>query len=144
MADHLHNFWTDSANSSTTTCAAAGSHYDPFLACGPSSDNGAKLCTTLGRTAAQGYTYGCSATSFAAGYYSSCEVGDLSGKFGRMMPVGLGKSLLFKGENVDPFPPLVVDYNAADVVSGSQWASIVVHCPADNSRLVCAQLIKSN
>ena len=94
LTDHIHSYWTDVERSSTTSCADAGGHYDPYLACGTSSEEKAGACVQLSRTVAQNYTYACSAANYAAGYYNLCEVGDLSGKFGRAMPTA--GSLVFK------------------------------------------------
>eukprot|EP01038_Epipyxis_sp_PR26KG_P005159 gene5159-7182_t len=137
---HIHSYWTDSAKSSTTTCSSAGGHYDPYLACGTSSEDKANLCVSLNRTVSQNYIYGCNPTDYAAGHYALCEVGDISGKFGKLLPAASG-SLVFKASMVDPNPPLAVNYQTSDLIS-KQWASIVFHCPADNSRLFCAQLIR--
>ena len=66
-----------------------------------------------------------------------CEAGDLSGKFGKMMP-SADNSRIFQGMFVDPSPPLAVNYNTPDGIS-NQWVSVVMHCPADNARLACAR-----
>ncbi len=65
--------------------------------------------------------------------------GDLSGKFGRVIPTA--GTMVAKGEHVDPNPPLAVSYGESDRVA-KQWASVVFHCPADNARLFCAQLVR--
>lgn len=138
---HVHSFWTDeTGRASTTTCGDAGGHYDPYLACGPSSQDGSALCPMLNRTADQGYTYACSSTEYAAGHHAECEVGDFSGKFGRMMP-SIASPTTFIGLHVDPNPPMMANYGTTDSVS-NQWASLVVHCPADNARLMCAQFYR--
>lgn len=137
---HVHSFWTDSETSSIKTCGDAGGHYDPYLACGPSSQEHSGLCTSLNRTADQGYTYGCSVDAYASGKYYACEAGDLSGKFGRMMPSPTNSNV-FVGQFADPSPVLAVNYGHAEGIA-NQWASLVLHCPADNSRLACAQFIR--
>ena len=90
-------------------------------------------------TAAQGYTYACSPEAYAAGHYAECEVGDFSGKFGRLMPTAADASgKTFVGLNSDPNPPIMSNFYMPDAVA-NQWASLVVHCPVDNSRLFCAE-----
>jgi hypothetical protein len=140
MTDHFHSYWTDTERVSTTTCATAGGHYDPFLACGTSSEDKAGLCVSLNRTVDQGYTYGCSSTNYASGHHALCEVGDISGKFGRMMPDS-ADSRIFKGQLTDPNPPMDANFGTSDLVA-KPWASVVVHCPADNARLICTQLVR--
>eukprot|EP00759_Apiculatamorpha_spiralis_P044292 PhF_6_TR41320/c0_g4_i3/m.62613 len=64
---HLHTDWNVLDGSvSSTSCGAAvtGGHYDPTLACAGPSQYFATLCTSLLRTAAQGYTYRCNATGY--------------------------------------------------------------------------------
>ena len=91
MKYHFHTYWTDTTSDSSNVCGSATTgpenHYDPYLACSGSSQNAATLCPALNRTAADGYTYGCSASAYANGSYALCEAGDLSGKFGNMMGV---------------------------------------------------------
>ncbi len=137
---HVHSFWDDLETSSTTTCGSAGGHYDPYLACGSSSQDKDTLCKSLNRTAADGYVYGCSPSEYAAGKHYACEAGDLSGKFGRMMPSETNP-LVFIGQFVDPNPVLAVNFYNAEGIAKS-WASVVIHCPADNSRLVCGAFIR--
>ena len=134
--------WTDqTATSSTTTCSDAGGHYDPYLACGPSSQSKSDKCVSLGRTVDQGWKYPCSSTYFAAGHTTACEVGDFSGKFGAMMPDNSTGSIWFDGEVIDPVPAPSVNYVVKDTVS-LPWASIVFHCPVDNTRILCAFFTK--
>jgi hypothetical protein len=138
---HFHTYWTDdAAKASTSTCGDAGGHFDPFLACGPSSQDSAGLCPMLNRTADQGYTYPCTADRYASGHHAECEVGDISGKFGRMMPTVAGEKL-FVGVASDPNPPIQSNFFMGDGVA-KQWASLVVHCPEDNARLVCAEFFQ--
>jgi hypothetical protein len=75
-----------------------------------------------------------------------CEVGDLSGKFGVMMPDESGK--IFELMATDVLPPITKDYslNGGDdpVSFGPTWASFVVHCNAPSevkgTKLVCAKI----
>lgn len=134
----MHSFWTDSAYSSTTTCGDAGGHYDPYLACGSSSQNHGDLCAALSRTSDLGYTYACDKTDYANGHLAICEVGDLSGKFGKLYPDENG---IVKGDITDPVPPISANYESEDEVSLG-WSSIVFHCPVDNSRILCAHFLR--
>jgi hypothetical protein len=142
LSYHFHTYWTDAKfGASTTTCADTGGHYDPFLACGPSSEDKASLCPLLNRTSTSGYTYGCSPSTYSSGHHSLCEVGDLSGKFGKMMPDDPVKPAMFTGTHIDPMPPLIANYESGDMIS-KQWASLVIHCPVDNSRILCGHVAK--
>jgi hypothetical protein len=139
---HIHSYWTDDTTSSATLGACAstytGGHYDPNLACSGSSQDIAGLCVDINRTAALGYTYSCSPSNYADGHYALCEVGDISGKFGRAY-ASTGKIFSSGGEIVDYQPPYNANYQASDAVS-KQWTSIVFHCGQDSSRLVCGKL----
>jgi hypothetical protein len=141
LSYHIHTYWKDeSATSSIKTCGDAGGHYDPYLACGPSSQAAGDLCKALNRTASQGYVYDCKPDVYSTGRHYACEVGDLSGKFGRMMP-DPANPRRFVGSYVDPSPPLTPNFGKADGIA-NQWASFVVHCPSDNSRVMCAAFLR--
>ena len=140
LSYHIHSFWTDETATSSTSCADAGGHYDPYLACGPSSQEKDGLCKSLNRTSSQGYTYACNSENYGNGKHYACEAGDLSGKFGRMMP-SEQNGKIFQGQFVDPSPVLSANFGTPEGIA-NQWMSVVIHCPADNSRLVCAQLIR--
>ena len=79
IVDHIHTYWTDPERTSVSTCGTAGGHYDPYLACGTSSEDKAGLCLNLGRTVDKGYAYGCSPMTYSQGHFALCEVGDISG-----------------------------------------------------------------
>ena len=57
-----------------------------------------------------------------------------------MMPTA-ADSRIFTAEHLDPNPPLDANFGTPDLVA-KPWASVVVHCPADNARLICAQLFR--
>lgn len=124
---------------STISCAYTGGHYDPFLACGGSSEDKGSHCVELNRTASQSYNYACNSADYSTGHVAICEVGDLSGKFGPMMP-SLANNMVFVGKHIDTMPPTPANYYNEDAVS-KKWASLVLHCPADNSRILCAQFL---
>lgn len=138
-SDHFHSYWSDEKRSSATTCLNAGGHYDPYLACGPSSEEKAGLCLQLNRTTTQDYAYACNVENYSSGHYNLCEVGDISGKFGRMTPAE--GTLVFKGDMIDPNPPMDAHFGEGDLLA-KQWSSMVFHCPADNARLFCAQFVR--
>lgn len=123
MSYHIHEKWTH--NTTTTAgagaqCGAAytGGHYDPFVGCGGASEYaGTNLCNCSSGTA----SYSTRCTTTAGGY--GCELGDLSGRFGKL-------------------PSQVGPYNATHQLSvlppvGVQL-SVVVHC--GSSRVACAKL----
>lgn len=85
-----------------------GGHYDPTLACGPASGN--PHCKDAGCS----FSYSC---NFAADPYS-CEVGDLSGKYGTL-PVS--------NQKVSWSSP-VSQWNFLDSLGALNGKSIVFHC----------------
>ena len=140
---HIHSYWknTTSGSSGLTGCSSAitGGHYDPYLACSSSSQSAAGNCTLLGRTLALGYSYSC---KYSSGHYETCELGDLSGKFGNAMPASTS-NLVFSGSDYDVAAPIAANYfNGTSRLSPYPWNSIVFHCPADNTRLFCADLVE--
>lgn len=86
----------------------------------------------------------CTSGDYAIGHVALCEVGDISGKFGSLLPSS-SSSLMFSGSaSNDPNPPLPRYYQASDRIS-LPWASVVFHCPvAGNPRILCAQLIPTD
>ena len=75
LSYHFHTYWTDpTATASTTSCGDTGGHFDPYLACGPSSQDSAGLCPMINRTADQEYAYACTADRYASGHHAECEV----------------------------------------------------------------------
>ena len=144
---HLHSFWTDGeANSGTNGgCGGAftGGHYDPNLACGGASQGqgAGGLCQAIDRSSPQ-YTYSCDCSS---GDYSTCEVGDFAGKFGKAMETGAGSMIFSKQDMADVVPPYDFNYLTASEPTSNQWASIVFHCADGTSnngaRLVCAKFV---
>lgn len=137
---HIHTNWSNAwGASSNTACSMARGHYDPSLACGPSSDSALTSCTVLSRTSTLGYTYECNKHKFSdLGMQYKCESGDLSGKFGNMYSEVDDGRIEYSGEiEFDPFPPTAVNYNNASGIT-PQWSSIVLHCPSNNQRILCA------
>jgi hypothetical protein len=137
---HIHSFWNDtsgtlSGDNAACGLIATGNHYDPYLACGPNTEETAS-CTALGRVS-PGYTYPCSSVDYGNGQYSYCEVGDTSGKFGKLFATDPDMDF-FSADVSDPTPALIPDYEAASQVS-NQWASVVVHC--GSSRILCAKFL---
>ena len=118
--------------------AATGNHYDPFLACGPNTEE-TTSCSALGRTSTStpSYTYPCSSTDFSSGQYGYCEVGDISGKFGTLFSSDASFNNYY-ADNTDPVPALIPAYDDAGELS-QQWVSLVVHC--GSSRILCAKFL---
>ena len=122
---------------------AVGDRYDPNFACSIGSSS--KTCISLKRTAPDLFTYQC---KYQSGFYGSCEVGDISGKFGPAMQsivqttTGAAKRInTFISNSVltDYQPPYESQYMKTSLYS-NMWASIVVTCNADSSTLLCAKL----
>ena len=124
---HVHAKWSDTigALSSLDMCGLdlTGNHYDPTYGCGSASEHAGEVCESV-RPAAQNGIQSCDLTTDV----SSCEIGDLSGKLGR----------IFLNEEPqtwdDPFATNVRNY---------LYRSIVLHCCSDagcGARVACAYL----
>lgn len=91
MLYHIHDAWDNIEGTYATGGATCGfintqNHFDPAIACGPASNNAfcakdGTGCVT-GSSAGGGTTYDCSPANNEANQWV-CEVGDLSGKFGK-------------------------------------------------------------
>ena len=142
---HIHTSWKQSSVNSGQGKDACGStntggHYDPNFACSGVSPQ----CLMLNRTTPK-YIYNCSRSSYSNGAYSSCELGDLSGKLGLAQPSGLFANGKFAQYSplVDLTPPYASQYMQATTNSlpiSATWASLVFHCGVDKSRFLCARL----
>lgn len=136
---HIHSYWFDNnANSSWgSDCGASitGGHYDPYYACSVYSQSYSTYCAEIGRTTDNGYYYNCNYNENK----NSCEVGDISGKNGILMPSDGGVVFTLSFPFVDYLPPIVMDYNSDG--KSLPWTSVVFHCPATNSRLLCAKFV---
>ena len=75
---------------------------------------------------------------FAQGHYDYCEVGDTSGKFGRLFSEDPDAMLFVANNVIDPSPALTAAYGTPGLLS-NQWVSVVVHC--GSSRIVCAKFL---
>jgi hypothetical protein len=84
-------------------------------------------------------SYNCSVDRFKENPYN-CEVGDLSGKFGKIEIVD--GELKTKEKHVyDNLPPSDTDFEE-NSAGGTKWSSIILHCGAP--RVVCAKIYKVN
>lgn len=134
VAYHIHT------NAVATTCTDASGHYDPNLACSEKSQAHGTSCTQLARTSADGYVYTCTATAGTVTYSTptgGCEVGDLSGKLGK---VTLPTTKVAASSQIytDYVPPYNYNYGQATEGITSGWASIVFHCgDAAGTRIAC-------
>jgi hypothetical protein len=83
------------------------------------------------------YVYSCNPSAYSAGNYSACERGDLSGKFGAVIPDSNG-FVQSPGVLVDNLPYFNSNYLTAEQTS-TMWASIVFHCASNGDRVLCAK-----
>lgn len=135
LALHIHALWADAASNSSSNvgCSASttGGHYDPGLSCSPSSDS-REQCELLNRTAKHGYTYLCNPDAFnVEGAFFSCEVGDITGKLGTILPTFIKRDVLPDGASIyqkriyrfhsllDRFAPMLPYHNAAGVTKSA-------------------------
>ena len=74
---HIHSYWYNASvdSSASDYCGSdyTGGHYDPGLACSSKSEYADSLCTDLGRTSSDGYTYSCSTDNYSSKKYALCE-----------------------------------------------------------------------
>jgi len=136
---HIHTYWQNTEKSSYgTSCSSSytGGHYDPYLACASASQSYSTSCASLGRTSS---SYICSSSLFASGNRTECEVGDLSGKFGKSIPTT--GSIFSSGPYVDYRPPDEINYGTSTPKS-FPWTSVVFHC--GSARVLCALLSKTD
>ena len=131
---HIHSYWnnfgseTSAAGGSNCGVSNTGNHYDPSLACSAASQN----LTACDRLSRFGNIYDC---QFSTKPWT-CEVGDLSGKFGKLTS---SDNKIFTSSNflIDNYPPYPQDYLVDDLPFWTMWASVVFHC--SGSRLLCAK-----
>eukprot|EP00808_Paulinella_micropora_P017240 g58030.t1 len=125
---HIHEKWNQTGvTAAYPSCGAAftSGHYDPTLACGSASGNPRCVDTACWNSTLN--PYDCTPTTYAADPFA-CEVGDLSGKLGKLV-VTADKTAYSK--NLDPYLP--------PDLSG---LSVVVH--KGTTRLFCAELVEDN
>ena len=141
---HIHSYWNNASSTVSNFgpgCAAAhtGGHYDPGLACGEASQSHATDCMELKRTSTDGYSYSCDISK-----PFTCEVGDISGKFGNLMP---SSNMVFSSSSsgtdflTDSYGPYTAAYDTNDAPLSIMWRSVVWHC-GSGERLVCANLLE--
>eukprot|EP01038_Epipyxis_sp_PR26KG_P011899 gene11899-15922_t len=139
---HIHSYWSNTSASSTVCgSAATGGHFDPNFACSNASQSYSTSCKNLGRTKPLGYTYNCSTTNYHFGRYSFCEVGDLSGKMGKLN-YNSATQKLFSTSFTDFQPPYDANFKLSDQTS-LPWSSVVFHCGSTGARLLCAEFSTS-
>ncbi|GMF42661.1 unnamed protein product [Phytophthora fragariaefolia] len=123
---HIHVRWSSrhsSASFGQCLLPATGNHYDPLFACSADSEHiDAPQCR------ARATKYSCNPKSYAKSP-SSCEKGDLSGKFGNFM---LNAEQKASGKWIDQHFPLPSETRPS-------W-SIVLHAVCGNhaTRVACA------
>jgi hypothetical protein len=136
---HIHERWNFPAAggpTSSTTCGPdeTGGHYDPGFACGGASqhqcaEGGGCPCEQLGFLGVNDFQRTCDLQDDAF----SCEVGDLSGKLGRIEArTGIGFRRIYEDAWVN---------NVENWVAPNLDGSIVFHCGTSGTRCACAQLL---
>jgi hypothetical protein len=142
LSYHIHSYWHNNNNASAANsyCLASytGGHYDPNLACSVYSQSSSTLCKDLNRYYPH-YNYSCNSTNYAAGEYSKCEIGDISGKNGIVYPTSSTNLKFTISDFMDYLPPYNFNYNRTDLNS-LPWTSFIFHCAQNNDRLVCGKL----
>ncbi|CAI5742863.1 unnamed protein product [Peronospora destructor] len=124
---HLHTGWNlpkSSASFKECSKTMTGNHYDPDMACGPSSQHIAQShCKN------KSMTYACTPASYKANH-KSCEVGDFSGKFGALVP-GSNHKVLARWTDYHFLPSTEMNKHKF---------SIVLHavCGKEAPRVACA------
>ena len=139
---HLHTNWNTTESSDFgKSCDATGGHYDPNLACSPSSESAATLCPLISRVSPT-YTYSCSKNFYDSMLYSYCEVGDFSGKFGNALQTSDASLQFSSNGNYDDYqPPYGTNFEHSWPPNSIKWSSIVFHCSdSTNAKVVCAKL----
>lgn len=153
MNYNIHSYWAHTNVTSATglmLCGESytGGHFDPNLACSPNSQSISTSpgCPSLNRIAADGYSYYCNTSTYTSQDYASCEVGDLSGKFGLAYFGEGGTSTVSSLETItDFYPPYAVNFEHGVENSQFMWESIVFKCgDSGNEPLFCAQFSQSD
>merc|ERR1712003_129324 len=155
---HMHSFWknneTDQAAGEFCAAEYTGNHYDPTVACGPSTSN-TQLCETYLLSTSLG-SYQCKPqkyekSRFITRYVNSveleqslCQIGDWNNKAGTAKDISDPPQAhyLFQTKNKKAnglfsfsyYDPLQVDKGAMESIA----RSIVVHC-VNGTRVACAK-----
>lgn len=131
FAWHLHENWNNTETSSIDKCGfdQTGNHIDPTFACGPASQ-------FINSTVCQSRTspYSCSPDVAATG----CELGDFSGKFGKLKANGGRIQATFTDQN---FPSLSTFNQPFQTAKNTGW-NFILHLSCPNNqfpRVLCAQ-----
>mmetsp|Transcript_38805 Transcript_38805/g.51131 ORF Transcript_38805/g.51131 Transcript_38805/m.51131 type:complete len:277 (+) Transcript_38805:114-944(+) len=149
---HIHALWTDLSGGSSDSCGATktGGHFDPYLGCGSATHETA-LCDEV--RPSDNYTYSCNSTTYEKDI-NTCEMGDLSSRFGLATieddMISMESNGLWVGKPGSRIPPVVYDYNLeADILANldqteGELASVVFHCIEPASRLFCAKMVRQS
>ena len=135
---HLHVGWKDGENCGAST---RGGHYDPTRACGGASE---ALCET-GRP---GLAYQADSPDYAkcsTTNQDKCEVGDLSGRSGKVSVGGTTlTSFYFPAFKTDFELNNTIDSPTRRVREPAKWSSLVMHCDTSGCgpRVGCAKYEK--
>ena len=130
VAYHLHTIWLNDCSYSTDTCGSdyTGLHYDPTFKCGGASE---------ARDDVE-----CEDVEYMCDSFETCEVGDLSGKYGKLeLENGRAK----KNVGGDTAPALVEHYLEDN---GNRdpalFSSIVFHEGVGGARILCCSISELN
>merc|ERR1712003_365791 len=155
---HMHSFWknneTDQAAGEFCAAEYTGNHYDPTVACGPSTSN-TQLCETYLLSTSLG-SYQCKPQKYEKSRFitryvngveleqSLCQIGDWNNKAGTAKDISDPPQAhyLFQTKNKKAnglfsfryYDPLQVDKGAMESIA----RSIVVHC-VNGTRVACAK-----
>jgi len=140
LAYHLHSYWLfyyyaqSGAGWQACSSTITGGHYDPYYACSAASQEFLYNCKYLKQTYKDGYEYTCNET-YAVGMFSTCEVGDLSGKFG----AAKSTNKIYQSSTTlyDYLPPIAANFKDS-MRNSEMWTSVVFHCLPDQTPLVCS------
>eukprot|EP01084_Bolivina_argentea_P037844 69983_1 len=159
---HIHDLWSygDSVQSlpsidhkGPTECGKThtGNHYDPWFACGPKSDspdcinnNGCIPSSTIYNDINENLDneYICNPVNYSEVAYT-CEVGDLSGKYGLLMLDETYQTVSLLGNQTigSYWEPSMETLYGVNSYKGPAGKSIVIHCNS-GERAFCAPILR--
>ena len=142
---HLHVGW----DRDTEQCGPefTGGHYDPTRACGGASD---ALCLNDAGDRVKGFAYdgadvpATAKCGTAPWLQDNCEVGDLSGRAGKVPVAGATVTSYYFPNFAKDFQEnneLETDDDGARIREPAEWSSLVMHCNTEgcSARVGCAK-----
>lgn len=126
----LHTIWTNTEEDySTFMCSSeyTGLHYDPTLQCGPASEaRGLGVCDT----------------AYVCDSFETCEVGDLSGKWGMLEIESNGRVQTNESDDTSPVDPTGFVENNTEK-DEALFSSIVFSESIGGAPVLCCKLTMS-